>query len=403
MKKIEIGVIGIIVLPISLLFGYHFLMKYPNLIFDFSGYDPFLLSFIKHPIDSIYATVRHPLISVYMLAVSPFYMIIKHNIVITVFISFFYFLSNVILYLTLRYNIKNSILHSILLLLLFNSFAYIIPMSFIPDSYPLSLFALLLSIYYFTLEKQKENIKVFYLLFFLTAGITITNGIKILLVWVFKGKNYKETINKLIKPVVIFFIVISSIWIVSKKINSLHTTTPKYEIINENQQAKHDIVSNSYTPGFMSFIDTTTPFFRNISENFIGESILFHPISLELDPVANRPQFIKYKRVVDYVVVWSLFLLFIFSLIYKNKNKFIKYIILFFSVDIFIHLVARFGFNEIFIFGPHWLFLIPISFGILLKESSNLTKKLISFLLSFFVVYLCYFNYSALLFYFHII
>ena len=391
MQKKEEIIVGLLSAILSVFLSHLFILKFPDYLFEFSGYDLILTGWIKTPYESIMATVRHPLMIVFLIPVSILYNTINSDYVILLFISVIYSLTNIVLYRTIRYNFNTALNHCILLIFLFNSFSYVLSMSFVPESYNISQLLLVWSFYKFTGKKQlsKKNL---WLMFMLTAGITVTNGLKIILAWIFRNKAYKTNIKQVIIVSIIFLSIITPVYLISKNIynlNSFHSDVSSnnitenvklksYTQTHENDKATNILIKNNQktsVPGFMKFIGNEgIPYFKNILENFMGEAVLFHDSKLQQDVSKSRPVIVNYRHIINYVLITILYLLFFYNLYLIKGTDIFMFSILFLGVDILIHLIGMYGFNELYIFSPHWLFLIPIVIAAGFKIQSKIIK-----------------------------
>jgi hypothetical protein len=239
----------------------------------------------------------------------------------------------------------------------------------VPESYPFSLFFLSLSLY--CLGRNFENnitIKTYFILFFLTAGTTITNGIKVLISIFFTNFTFKKKLFWISCISLAFLLVITPVYIISRKLAQT-TQNSNSVVISSHESEQIKINNKSNLPGFAKFINFNEPFFPSLIENFIGESLLFHDADLAIDVTRGRSVTMPYKSKIKYIITISLFILFLLGFILNRKNKFVVYLFCFWLVDIFIHLICRFGFDEPYIFSSHWLMLIPIVLAYLLKIS----------------------------------
>lgn len=58
-------------------------------------------------------------------------------------------------------------------------------------------------------------------------------------------------------------------------------------------------------------------------------------------------------------------------------------LILFFGFDIFLHVIIGFGSGEAFLYGGHWVFLVPLFIGWLHKSITEKEKKILLYVISF--------------------
>lgn len=381
--------------------GFLFLQKYPNYEFHLSGYDVFLPEIIKDPIAHSTATIRHPLLSLFILPFHLIYIVFKTNYIILLIIAGMTASSNFFLYLILKKIVGVNKWESLILSLLFISFAYILLMGIVPESYPFSLFFLTFSLYFIgTRINQVIKLKAYTLLFFVTAGITITNGLKILAGILFNAIPRRKKIIWISSIIISFFIIITPIYIGTKYLSSKEKTNVSYirqEIQIQQQKKQQNSIGIVKLPAFMNFIDFKTPYIPALIHNFIGEPIIFHNANLEQDVSSGRKAIESYPNLFYIIVPCSLFIIFVISLIINRKIKFVKYIICFWGVDIFIHVICRYALNEAYIFAPHWIMLIPIMLGYLLLKTRSKNRIRLASCYAFISILLLIININTLL------
>lgn len=377
--------------------GYFFLQKFPDYRFNMSGYDAYLVNIIKDPICHAQATIRHPLFSLFMVPIHFIYNIIQSNYVILCIIAGLTAGANYYMFLILNKIVGTNKAEALVLTVLFISFAYILLMGITPESYPFSLFLLVYSLYIIGNNMQKQiptKLKQYMILFFLTAGVTVTNGLKVLAGILFEPLTFKKKIIWLISITFAFLIVITPVYVGTKYLirqSEAKSTISTTEIqTSEKQDLKIEKATAKKVPGFMGFIDFETPYIPAIIHNFIGESIVFHNAELgnRNQNLQNKIILTNYSHPFHNIIAIALFLLAVLSFFISFKNKFVKYLLCFFAVDILLHFVFRFGLNEAYIFAPHWIMIVPILIGFLLKKIPNKARKISICLISILSIYL---------------
>lgn len=380
--------------------GFLFLQKYPNYEFHLSGYDAFLPGIIRDPIVYSTATIRHPLLSLFMLPFHLLYLVFKTDYIILLVVAGFTAGANFFLYLIFRKIVGVNKWESLILSLLFISFAYILLMGIVPESYPFTLFLLVFSLYFIgTKMNRGAKLKTYLLLFFLTAGVTITNGLKILAGILFESISVRRKIIWISGILISFFVLVTPIYIVTKYLSSKEKTEmyqKQQEVNNQRKEEKQNSVKIIKIPAFMDFIDFETPYVPALIHNFIGESIIFHNAHLEQDVSSGRKPIESYSNPFYIVVSCCLFFLFIVSFLLNRKNKFVQYMACFWSVDVFIHVICRYALNEAYIFAPHWVMLIPIMLGYLLLKTSSKIRMVLTFCYALVAIFLLYINIDCL-------
>ena len=64
----------------------------------------------------------------------------------------------------------------------------------------------------------------------------------------------------------------------------------------------------------------------------------------------------------------SIIILFLSGVIIGFKTELMKLLLSLFSIDILIHIICGFGINEIYIYSPHYLFIITLAIGYACKS-----------------------------------
>lgn len=136
---------------------------------------------------------------------------------------------------------------------------------------------------------------------------------------------------------------------------------------------------------FGQWTDITTPRMESLIENIFGEPIQMHQDYKLCDVLVNRPVIVYYRYAFNYIIEGIIALLFIIGIIIGGFNlncnhkvqsskfkvlssKFLWLALSFFGFDLVIHFVLGFGLNEVYIMSPHWLFIITITIGYLVKR-----------------------------------
>ena len=312
----------------------------------------------------------------------------------------------------------------ILLATLLYSFAYILLSFIVPDHFGPSMFMLLMALYVCGVKlRDKKRLDGWQtmLMFLFTAGITLSNGIKIFIDALFvDGKRF-------FKPRYLLFAVLipsAVIWgfarweyahykypeaikrnaLKKKKSDEKHakefvlfrdttSITDTVEIRKAfdkmmKQRIRARYIADHKQPGFAhkgkpiangefsSWTDITTPRWDSAVENLFGESIQLHRDWLLGDTLRGRPVLVYYNNWLNYGVEFILVLLFLAGIWMGRRSRFLWMALCGFGFDMFIHEVLGFGLNEVYIMGAHWLFVMPIAMAYLFKGVSG--RKLIA-------------------------
>ena len=139
----------------------------------------------------------------------------------------------------------------------------------------------------------------------------------------------------------------------------------------------------------MKWTDVSTDRFETVVHNLFGETIQLHQDYLLDDTLKNRPVVVEYRYVLNYVVEALIAALFLTGIWMGRKERFLWMALSCFAFDMVLHLGLGFGINEVYIMGPHWLFVIPISIAYIFKHANtrwHLPLRVITTLLAIFLL-----------------
>ncbi len=389
--------------------------------FHVSGFDCITYSVISHW-DPVYDITRHPLLAYIMYPLwviddwvmfnwqyNPVQLLIVPLLVVCAVYAFIF------TYRTLREIIELKQIDAWILSTMLFSFGMIMTAIIVPDHFCLSLFLLMLTIY-LSGKKIKEN-KEFTIwqtvvLFIATAGITLSNGIKVFLSALFVNKLHIFRPKYLILAILI---PAAAIWgfgqweydtykapkiaetkakakqqrqkdIDSVRMAYLDTTSIKDSAAIEQavkyiyqKKVHEEWLRNMKDPwnahqgkpiektGFLKWTDMTTSRWLTIKDNLFGESIQLHQDHLLEDVLQARPVFVSYRWIINDIVELVIAGLMLAGIWFGRKERLLWMVLSWFAFDMTLHLGLGFGINEVYIMGAHWLFIIPISMAYLLK------------------------------------
>lgn len=388
--------------------------------FHISGFDPISYMVISNW-DTSYNIYRHPLLAFFMFIPNQLNQVLMEltgtnwaTIIMGLILTFCAFYSFIFLVRIFHEIIGTSRSDSWLLGALTFSFAYVIVGMSVPDHFCLSMFMLILTLYLSGRHMKARRAFTIWqtiALFFLTAGISLNNGIKVFLAnLTVNGKRFWRPAN------LIFAIIVPSalIWL-GARLEWQHFERPKYlervEKRAEITEKRHEKIAAAVKDTahlrdtaainacvnkaiamsdsaktrrqeqkavyahqgkpinkteFGQWTDISTPRWESMVENIFGEPIQLHPDHLLGDVLRNRPVIVKYKHVVNYIVEAIIVLLFVAGVWYGRKSRFLWLALSFFGFDMVIHFVLGFGLNEAYIMSPHWLFILTTAMAYLL-------------------------------------
>lgn len=393
--------------------------------FVVSGFDPITYMAITDW-ETIYNVFRHPLLAFF---IYPLYLLNNGLLMLTGMnlaqfvvmlpLLFCACYSYVFIYRIMREIIVLRRADSILLSAMTFSIAYIMIAFAVPDHFGPSMLMIVMCLYVCGKCMQKRrrlNIWQTWLLFIFTAGITLSNGIKIFLDTLFvNGRSFfrlKYFLLAVIMPSALIWILArwetdsiavprekerqearveagkrDSLWRLAKfrdttSISDSSRQMASFEQMMEKRRKnlqywrrKSYAVTHRGKPvsegEFSSWTDVSTPRWESVVENVFGESVQFHQSSLLQDVLRTRPVIVAYDWVANYVVEALIVLLMICGLCLGLSHRFYLMCLAGVAFDMFIHIVLGFGLNEVYIMAAHWAFIIPISIAYLMSRLSG--------------------------------
>lgn len=359
--------------------------------YHLSGYDPKMYSMITRW-STEYDPGRHPLLNLFLF---PFYKLNQWLIgmtgvncmqfIVAVILVLLAVYSFVYLFRILREAIGLRWGDSMLLTAFFFSFAYIHLALLAPDHFAWSMTLLLYTLYVAGMKMKRGwpfTIWQATLLFFVTSGVTLTNGAKTLLALFFVNGR------RLFKPQLLLMAIVIPIFLLAGLYQYENTVfvKPRMEAMrNANAKKKVDSVAIqkaqavlkvtatkpfSTKPG-LNMTDASTPRIPTIVENLFGESLQFHEDYFLCD-ITNgdhlRPVFVNYRHWWNYAAEALCVTLLILGIWAGRRQRFQWLGLSFFAIDMGLHVVLGFAINEIYIMTAHWAFIIPMSIAWLLHH-----------------------------------
>ena len=393
--------------------------------FHISGFDPLSYAVVSQW-EQAYNIYRHPLLAFFMfpaaqlnqalmaitgLNMAPF--------IVGCMLVFCAFYSILFLYRLMVQVIGVQRLDASLLSAFFMSMAYVMVSVSVPDHFCFSMFMLLLTLWVAGRKMQQGQpfTKWQTILFFIvTAGISLNNGIKIFMAnaWV-NGRKFWRPANlclAIVLPSLLMWGAARMEWnhyerpsqyIKNQKRKAevaaahakiaqavrdttyLTDTTAIKRAIQQaiKRQAHQQYVADHKQPWnrhkgqpmgkgeFTQWTDGTTSRWQSTVDNLMGESIQLHEDHLLQDTLRARPLFVPYRYVLNYVVEGLVALLFLWGIWAGRRHRLLWLALSFWAFDMVIHMGLGFGLNEVYIMGAHWLFVIPIAYAYLLRQTAT--------------------------------
>ena len=416
-ERIQSAIAMIVIIALNALFIYrmHELFMQPGFgpyfkTFErelhLSGYDPLTYMGVTDW-DAVYQVYRHPLLSfmiwplwlinqalTWMLGVNCVQYLVA---ALLIFCSYY---SYIFMYRIHREVIELQRWDATLLTAYFFSFAYILMSVIVPDHFTISMFLLLITLYISGVcIKKRREFKWWQsaLFFYITAGVTLSNGIKVFL------SGFFVNLRDFFRPKYLLLAVIlpaallwgTATWeyrtyvlpkekarselkarFAEKEKARVAKMTAEEKAQYDEKKAKRELrlkrqAAKTGKPmedhGFLKWTDISTSRWESIYENLFGESLQFHQDYLLEDTLVRRPVFVKYRWTLSYVVEGLILLLAIAGIWFGRKSRFLWLCLSCMAFDMFIHVGLGFGLNEVFIMAPHYMFVLPIATAFLFR------------------------------------
>lgn len=368
---------------------------------NMSGYDIFSLIFISC-MRLHWNTLRHPLFVVVLL---PLFWLNRLIMPPTEFNAAVLLMAAllvaadvwgaVLMHRLLRDVVEVRRVDAALLTALFYGFAHVMIATMVPDHFALSLPLLLLTLL-IAGRKQKEGkpMKLWQsaLLFFLTAGVTLTNGVKVALAAWFAGGR-KVFAWRSIAAFVVPTLLLGAIYVwqqnaivapQERKIKRIEAAVAKKDPVRIAKLKEHnDFVKQQNGEALtenvplLEWSDITTDRWQSAVDNLFGESLQLHRDYLLEDVQQTRPVFVQYRSALNYVVEALLVVLLAVGAWTARREKFFLMVLAWFGFDMLMHMGFGFGLNEVYIMTAHWAFIIPIAAGYILRRSNSMVPRVL--------------------------
>jgi len=395
--------------------------------FHISGFDPITYSVVSDWTAG-YNVYRHPLLAFYMYVP---YLVNQALIwatgincaifIVTAIQLFSAFYAAIFLYRIFREVVGVSRTDSTLLTFFFFGFAFVMLSSMAPDHFIISMMLLLLALYVsgkLMIRRRKLTIWQSALYFFLTAGTSLNNGLKIYL------SDFFVNGFRIFRPKFLFLAILLPaaltwgaarmsydhiVWprdVAAKaaraKAKAAKEAKKKAEAAERHRQDSIRIASFTLEQmdslrrdsvqrdsiakakpkpvrrrkngkpiangEFIGWTDITTSRSESIVENLLGESIQLHQDNVLGDVLKSRPMIVSYNHWYNYAVEAVIVLLFVLGVWAGRRSRFMWLVMSYFALDMVLHIGLGFGINEVYIMSAHWIYAIPIAIAFLLKN-----------------------------------
>ena len=365
-----------------------------------------------------FITSRHPL---YLTFLYPLYLlnhwlieIFGHNFAVyfmaaIIILSAFY--AAVFAYRIFREVMELRRFDSTLLTVLLFSFGHILIPSMVPDHFIVSMMFLLMTLYICGKKMKKGELLTAWqslLLTFFTAGMATSNGAKIFLAGLFTNRKKFFTwkyigIGVILPCLLLIGIQQSQYYLLEVPQKAVISNIEKVKRQKDpkgveefykkrNAWQKTHLGQTMSKESMLNWLDTSTPRTRTLVENFFGESIQLHQRYLLKDVAWDRPVFVTYNWITNYVIEAIMVVLFVLGIIFGYRKRFFQMLLAWFACDITLHLILGFGITEVYIMASGWAFIIPIGYGYLIKGLSHRYRQMLRGLLLVITIFLWAYN-----------
>lgn len=412
-----------------------------------SGFDPITYSIVTHW-DTNYNVYRHPFLAFFVWPLSMLNSWIESafgvnaaQILTALHILFCAFYAFVFLFRTFRDIIRLGVQDAFILSMMTYSFAYVMLASFVPDHFIISMFCLVFALYVCGMKiKHKTCLKTWQtiMLFFVTAGVTLSNGVKIFidalftngarffrpkyllpaillpsaLIWGFARWEYKTFVLPKEKArhelrdkqnaerkerMFAEFRKKTDIKDSLEQRRAFNAELKKLAMAKYKADHKQPWNTNKGKPiskgEFMNWTDISTSRGETAVENLFGESIQLHKKFLLQDTLRSRPVIVPYSWLINYLIEAVIVALFVAGIWFGRRSRFLWMALSGFAFDMMLHMGLGFGINEVYIMGAHWLFVLPISMSFLVKAAEGTRhEKNLRLLIVWLTVWLLVYN-----------
>lgn len=372
-----------------------------------------------------FVTSRHPL---YLTFLYPLYLLndwliqnVGYNFAVyfmAVIIVFSAFYAVLFMYRVFREVLELRRKDARILTLLLFSFGHVLIPTMVPDHFVISLMLLSLTLYITGKKMKKGQLLTAWqslVLTFFTAGMATSNGVKTLLAGLFTNGKKVFTCKFISIGVVLPLFLLLGIQqsqyyllevpqqaVVRRIENEALKKNPQKVLEHKKQRDEWQRTHLGQPVGdgvITKLMDVSTPRVPTIVENFFGESIQLHQRSLLMDVSWERPIFVEYNWSLNYIIEAFIVLLFIVGIVFSYKQRFFKMLLAWFACDLTLHLILGFAVTEVYIMTSGWAFIIPISYGYLLKRLSMKWLKLMRVALIMLTIYLWIYNAGQTVYY----
>lgn len=265
-----------------------------------------------------------------------------------------------------------------LLTMMFLSFAYVMLAIVVADHFCLSMFMLTATLYAAGMKMRRRRrftAAEAVALFTVTAGITLSNGIVVLMAVLLVNGRAAWRPAFFLKAVAAPPLVMLALGLA---------------------QATSGTGGAGAVAGAMrhqtQWVGTDAPRADVVMENMLGESVQLHRRHVLGDVLSGRPVVVRYSWKAQYAVVLVLALLLAAGVAAGLRQPFGRLVAAVLAFNLLLHAVLGFAVGEAHIMAAHWVFVIPLSAGWLFVRAGRPARAALTALTAVLTAYLMAYN-----------
>jgi hypothetical protein len=203
---------------------------------------------------------------------------------------------------------------SLLLSTMLFGFAYVMLASMVPDHFIFSMFLLLLTLYMTGMKMQSGAAFRWWqtaLLFFITSGVTVTNGIKTFIATFFTAPRRFFSYKFFLPAVVLPCFILLGISYLEYDTTVIYDPPVVQNASKTTVNVPKDTVRHLSNGTIGEYTNVSTPRISAAVENLFGESMQLHQRHLLEDVLRGRPEIVRYSHAFNYIIEALVMLLFV--------------------------------------------------------------------------------------------
>lgn len=339
--------------------------------------------------DKVYewSNIRHPLRSVLTYPLSiPFHLSGERYFAIQYSVCVAYGYAILFLYRIILSAGGRNIPYALLSVALFLSFGHSEILMFAPDTFSFSMSLLSLAFLWIWMKKEK-NVVADNLLMALIAGMTVTNSLKLGILFLFTEKGFIKGLRRFLRALPLFIILsLPYIWT---------DIIPMLEKPGETSLMSIQYILLGDTLEWV-YSGNPTNTLHMLWDRFWCEPLLLHPTKPIGGELVYSPS--PYNSPYPNIIAGILLLFTIYSILRNGKDKTVWMIVAWISADLMI--ATKYNPVEAHIFCGHWLFLLPVLFSIVHRQSND--RRYPTIVIAALTVVLYSFNIPSIYNFFHL-